>query len=119
MHVINLYLNVDEQALDWPERIVYGEVEVEFPHEKQFVVQDYVHGTLLVTFDVGDELIDGNVELFHFARKVCRRHPKDHLDNHDKTENTLSGTAIADFLQYLLRMEVHDRVVEVESLEVL
>ena len=70
------HLNVDEQALDWSERIVDGEVEVEFSHQEQLVVQDYVHGTLLVTLDVGDELIDGHVELLHFAGKVCGRHSR-------------------------------------------
>ena len=66
--LISSHLNVNEQTFDGSEGIVNGEMEVEFPHEKQLVVQDDVHGPLLVSLDVGDELIDGNVELLHFAR---------------------------------------------------
>ena len=36
------YLDVDEQPLYRPEGIVYGEVEVEFPHEEQLIVQHNV-----------------------------------------------------------------------------
>ena len=65
------YLNINEETFDGSEGIVNGEMEVEFPHEKQLVVQDDIHGTPLVSLNVGDELIDGDVELFHFARQVC------------------------------------------------
>ncbi len=41
---------------------------------KKFVIEDDLHGPLLVAVDVGDELLEGNVELLNLACKVSSGH---------------------------------------------
>jgi hypothetical protein len=38
------------------------------------VIEDDLHGPLLVAVDVGDELLEGNVELLNLACKVSSSH---------------------------------------------
>ena len=71
-----------------------SQVELQLLHQQKLIVQDDLGGPLLVTLNVGHELLHGDIELLHLAGQV---------DSSD---------------QDLLRMIIHDRIVKVKPLEV-